>query len=162
MSALTLAEIDAVDGVSSAEPVPAVRIKPALVLSPEVAMANLRAAQAAHAVLAKRATAAADFPTIDEATEQILWRYACTPGVVSQWIDGQCQAKNEPIKAEALPGACELLTAAQTLVLLMTGPLWALPGAALRLRELFEADTRPIAADLAPTEIDVQRKEAGL
>ena len=125
---------------------------------------DMPAATAAHAALYKalaaKNDAADDIPTLEEATEQVLWQYSCTPGIVSQWINNQCSAQNAPIKADRLPGACAPLTAGQALVLLMTGPLHSMSGAAMRLRELFEDDSRPMAAELAPAEIEFQRQEA--
>ena len=125
---------------------------------------DMPAATAAHAALHKalaaKNDAADDIPTLEEATEEVLWRYSCTPGVVSQWINNQCCAQNDPIDAGRLPGACAPLTAGQALVLLMTGPLHSMSGAAMRLRELFEDDSRPIAASLALDEIALQRRSA--
>ena len=123
---------------------------------------DLPAATAAHAALHKALQAKDDddIPSLAEATEQVLWAYSCTPAIVSQWLNDQCCAQNDPIDADRLPGACAPLTAGQALVLLMTGPLHSMSGAAMRLRELFEDDSRPLAAELAPAEIEFQRQEA--
>ena len=126
---------------------------------------NMPAAEAAYAALHKALKARDakndddDIPSLEEATEQVLWAYCCTPAIVSDWLVGQCCTQNDPIPAGRLVGACAPLTAGQALVLLMTGPRHTLAFAAMRLRELFEDDSRPMALELAPAEIEFQISE---
>lgn len=157
MNTLTLAEIDAVDETMNFEPVPACRVAP---LPTDVAIANLQAAKAGWRNMHYKAED--DVPTLEQATDDVLHYYCCTPGTLSQWLDDHCHKHNEVIPAHRLPDALGSLTVPQLLVLLFTGPAWVMNSTALQLRKKFMDDTREIAAELAPDEIAIQRKALGL
>lgn len=128
--------------------------------APEVVDAAIRTAERAIAA-AQRNEADDDLLTEQQAIELAREEMCATPGMVSQWLDGQCCAANEPLNAYRL-SSCINLTVPQLLAVIMGAPDFAARAAVHDLRAKYladsDADVRAYAANL----MDLQRRERGL